>query len=110
MIHEIPIDSKSETRLFVFFSLRALATTVVASILGMLIGAFVSVFTSPTAIMIVGGIFGFIGFVIGTFPIPNIKVLPVTRSISGLYLYEVVFRYFKFKMRRKLYTIAKENK
>lgn len=113
MNHEIPVNSKSETRLFVIFSLRALATTAVGAIVGAFLG-FVLSFWGPTVFPISLGVCAFIGFLIGTFKIIEIKKIPITRDVAGMYLYEVVYEYFKFKGRRKLYiyprVLAKEKK
>lgn len=106
MTHEIPVDSKSETRLLVIFSLRALATTAIGVVVGGLLGLIFS-FVSPLLIWILMGIFGLNGFIVGTFKIPEISTIPFTKEVSGLYSYEAVFAYMKFKSRRKLYVYSK---
>lgn len=109
MVHEIPYDSKSETRLFVIFSIRGLATTAVSVIIGMVIGMIINMmspFNISYWIFII--IFAIIGFVIGTVKIPEIKSIPITKSISDMYFYEIVAKYIKFKQRAKLYVIYKD--
>lgn len=106
MTHEIPVDSKSETRLLVIFSLRALATTAIGVIFGLLIGAFfMKVYAA--SLMVGAIIFGVIGFIVGTFKIPEIKRIPITKEIAGMYSYEAIFEYWKFKRRRKMYVYSK---
>lgn len=108
MTHEIPVDSKSETRLLVIFSLRALATTAIGLMLGLIIGIVFSIFFSSTqSKFIFAAVFGVIGFLIGTFKIPEINKIPITKEVSGMYVYEAVFAYMKFKSRRKLYVYSK---
>lgn len=106
MTHEIPVDSKSETRLLVIFSLRALATTAIGIIIGLFVGAMLmNVFS--TALIVFSIVFGVIGFIVGTFKIPEIKRIPITKETAGMYSYEAVFEYLKFKRRRKLYVYSK---
>lgn len=106
MTHEIPVDSKSETRLLVIFSLRALATTAIGLFIGLLIGIlFTPVFASAKITFAI--IFSVIGFIVGTFKIPEISGIPFTKEIAGMYSYEAVFAYIKFKSRRKLYVYSK---
>lgn len=106
MTHEIPVDSKSETRLLVIFSLRALATTAIGAVLGLFIGILLKAIYAPL-LLISLGVFAVLGFIVGTFKIPEISRIPFTKEIAGMYSYEAVFAFIKFKARRKLYVYSK---
>lgn len=53
-------------------------------------------------------IISLISFAIGALKIPDVAMLTVTRKIGGEHLDEIILRYFKFKKKRKLYSIAVE--
>lgn len=51
-------------------------------------------------------IISIISFAIGALKIPDIAMLSVTKKIGGEHLDEIILRYFKFKKKKKLYSIA----
>lgn len=106
--HEIPRESKNEGRILYFFNGRSMISTLIGIVLGLFIWFFIS-FALPTWFMfVVLGIFGGIGFLVGAVKIPEMNLIPVTKSISGLYLDEAIFRYIKFKKRRSLKVLKEE--
>ena len=55
-----------------------------------------------------GGL-GLIGFVIGTFKIPDSNSLELTRKAGGLEIDEIILRIIKFKRKKnRIYTYTKE--
>ena len=57
------------------------------------------------------GVFGIIGFSIGTFKIPDSSAFQVTRLVGGENIDDVILRYIKFKMnKKKYYVYTKEEK
>ena len=97
--HEIPRKKQNETRLFVIFSLRSLVTV---------LGIIPLMLNFQMGLFILAGIFGLIGFTIGTFPVMYIPGIPITKEVQGEYLYNLVFRYYIFRGRRSLKTYIEE--
>lgn len=106
--HEIPRKKESETRLFIIFSLRSLASTIVGAMIGAVIGFALQIVFGLTALLISVGLLGLIGFAVGTIPIMYIPGIPVTKEIQGEYLYNVLWKYYLFKQRRSLKVSFKE--
>ena len=42
--------------------------------------------------------------------VPTISQIPITKKIGGAPLSEIILRYIKFKMNRKIYSYTKEEK
>lgn len=107
--HEIPRESENEGRILYIFTGRSIATTLIGLFIGLLIGTFLNKIL-PTLGMIIGaGLFGLIGFLIGVVKIPEIVSMPVTKSLSGMYVDEAIMKYIKFKQRRSLKVLEKED-
>ena len=106
--HEIPRKKQNETRLFVIFSLRSLVTTVIGIMIGVVLGIIPLMLNFQMGLFILAGIFGLIGFIIGTFPVMYIPGIPITKEVQGEYLYNLVFRYYIFRGRRSLKTYIEE--
>ena len=98
--HEIPRKKQNETRIFVIFSIRSLISTVIGIMVGVIIGVIPLLLNFQVGMFILVGIFGLLGFIIGTFPVMYIPGIPITKEIQGEYLYNIVFRYYVFKGRR----------
>ena len=55
------------------------------------------------------GVFGIIGFVIGTFKIPDSQNFEITKKAGGENIDEVILRAIKFKRRKnRIYLYTKE--
>lgn len=107
--HEIPRESKNEGKILYFFNGRSILTTLIGMAIGFMIGYILNNFI-PTIGMIIGlGLFGAIGFMVGTVKIPEIISLPITKSISGMYIDEAIVKYIKFKKRRSLKILKEED-
>ena len=106
--HEIPRKKQNETRLFVIFSLRSLVTTVIGIMIGVVLGIIPLLLNFQIGMFVLVGIFGLLGFMIGTFPVMYIPGIPITKEVQGEYLYNLVFRYYIFRGRRSLKTYIEE--
>ncbi len=108
--YNIPRNLRGETRILIIFSVKSLITTA----LGALIGAIFLLIFSLLGLKIVGiiimALFALIGYAMGTFKIPTVAGLPFTKKIGGESLDEIIKRYIKFRMNRKIYTYTKEEK
>lgn len=106
MPYNIPRDTRGEGRILYIFSTKALVYTAIGALIG---GIFYFIF-NLIGLTIVGyvfiGIFGFIGFAIATFKVPNIKTLKITKNIGGEKIDEILLRYIKFRVKKiKKYTL-----
>lgn len=55
------------------------------------------------------GIFGLIGFAIGTFKIPESNQFEITKKAGGLNIDEVIIKLIKFKQKKnRIYVYTKE--
>ena len=106
--HEIPRKKQNETRIFVIFSIRSLISTVIGIMVGIIIGVIPLLLNFQVGMFILVGIFGLLGFIIGTFPVMYIPGIPITKEVQGEYLYNLVFRYYIFRGRRSLKTYIEE--
>lgn len=108
--YNIPRNLRGETRILIIFSVKSLITTAI----GALIGAIFLLIFSLLGLKIVGiiimALFALIGYAMGTFKIPTLAGLPFTKKIGGESLDEIIKRYIKFRMNRKIYTYTKEEK
>ena len=59
---------------------------------------------------IIIGIFGFIGFAIGTFKIPESNQFEITKKAGGLNIDEAIIRLIKFKQKKNRKYIYKGGK
>lgn len=107
--YEIPRNYKGENRILFIFSTKALIYTAIGLGIGLI---FYFVFNLIGLTMIGIGIaifFGLIGFVIGTFKVPDIKKFEFTKKTGGENIDDVIRRWFKFKTgKRKIYVYKNE--
>ena len=54
------------------------------------------------------GILGLIGFIIGTFKIPDSQAFKVTRLVGGENIDDIILRFIKFKRKNNRIYITKE--
>lgn len=105
MSYNIPRNVKGEGRLLYIFSYKAIIYTGVGILLGLI---FYFIFSS-VGLDVVGyvfvGIFGLIGFGIGTFKMPDVPFLKDARLAAGEKIDEVIIRLFKFKMNKNKYYV-----
>lgn len=106
--HYIPKNLKGETRILLIFSVKSLITTAIfAGIGGMLYFIFNALkMTAVGVILLI--ILSLIGYGVGTIKIPRITGLNFTKNIEGDSIDEIVVRFIKFRMNRKVYSYTKE--
>lgn len=102
--HEIPRKKTNETRIFVIFSIRSLASTVIGAVVGFIIGGLITAIIRFNISVIVAGACAVLGFLIGTFPLFYIPGFPNTKLVEGEYLYQVIYKYIQYRNRRSLIT------
>lgn len=104
--YNIPRNVKGEGRILYIFSTKALMYTFVGALIGgifyFILKAIGLTFLGLLLVVILGGI----GFSIGTFKVPKIKIIKAINDISGESIDEVIKRYIKFKSKKsKIYTL-----
>lgn len=109
--HYIPRDVKGEGRILYIFTNKSLMTTGGGGLIGVILYFIFAKWLGFTAVgIILLAFFALVGFVIGTFKIPQITGVQFTKNIAGDSIDEIIVRFFKFKMGRKIYTYTKEEK
>ena len=109
--YNVPRNVKGEGIILFIFSTKAL----IYSGIGALIGGIFYIIFNLLGLTLVGiavvVVFALIGFVIGTFKVPNIERFEFSRKTGGENIDDVIKRAVKFKMKKeKLYVYTKEEK
>jgi len=106
----IPRNLRGESRILYIFTIKSLITTAVGGLLGSIFFFLFNWLNLRTVGIVIAAIFALIGFGVGAIKIPNLAGLRFTKSVGGESIDEIVKRYVKFKMNKKLYTYTKEEK
>ena len=111
--YNVPRNVKGEGRILFIFSTKALILSGAGALVG---GVFYIIFNllGLTVVGIVAVVlFALIGFIIGTFKIPNLERFDITRKTGGENIDDVIKRAFKFKTKKckyYVYDYTKEEK
>ena len=108
--YNIPRNLRGESRILYIFSVKALITTGIGAMLGLIFYLIFAAVGMETVGLIITGVFALIGFAIGTIKIPTIAGLPFTKKVGGESIDQIIIRYYKFKKNRKVYVLTKEEK
>ena len=98
--YNVPRNVKGEGRILFIFSTKALIWSGVGALIG---GVFYIIFNlfGLTIVGIVAVILlALIGFIIGTFKIPNLERFDITRKTGGENIDDVIKRAFKFRTKK----------
>lgn len=109
--YNIPRNVKGEGRILFVFSTKALIYTAVGVGIGLVIYFILSLLKMDLVGYIVIAVLGLLGFVIGTFKIPDSNAFALTRDTGGENIDDVILRFIKFKMAKsKIYVCTEESK
>lgn len=109
--YQVPRNVKGEGKILFIFSGKSLLYTVIAAVPGLLFYALFDAIGITIVGIIITLIFALIGFVIGTFKIPNGGGMEITKKTGGENIDEILMRLIKFKNKKKKYYIySKEEK
>ena len=103
--YNIPRNVKGEGRILFIFSTKALIYSGVGALAG---GIFYIIFNliGMTLIGIIFVVlFALIGFIIGTFKVPNLNKFDIARKTGGQNIDDVIKRAFKFKTKKCKYYV-----
>ena len=106
--YNIPRDYKGESRILFIFSTKALIYTAVGAGIGLI---FYFIFNMIGLTMIgiaITALFGLIGFVIGTFKMPDSNAFEITKKTGGEKIDDVIVRWIKFKNNKNKIYVYKE--
>ena len=107
--YNIPRNYKGENKILFIFSMKSFLTTVAGAFIG---GIFLFIFNSVLRISYIGIILfllcALIGFVIGSFNVPELGKFELTKKTGGEPILDVIIRWFKFKQKKKRIYIYKE--
>lgn len=102
--YNLPRNVKGEGRILFVFSVKALLFSVVGGGIGTVFYLIFSLIEMDTIGLIFVAIFGLIGFVIGTFKIPESNAFSITKKTGGENIDEVIKRFIQFKLQKnKIY-------
>lgn len=106
--HYIPRNVKGEGRFLYIFTTKSLITTFVGGMVGLLLYYIFKMVGLNIVGLILLGVFALLGFAAGTVKIPAITGLKFTKNIAGDSIDDIIIRFVKFKMNKKIYTYTKE--
>lgn len=108
--YEIPRNVKGEGRILFIFSTKSFIYTIIAAVIGLPFYFIFSAFgmTMPGIVVVVA--MAVIGFVIGTFKMPEIGKLEFTKKTGGENIDDIIKRAIRFKTRGKKIYVYKEDK
>lgn len=107
--YNLPRDVKGEGRILFIFSTKALIYTAIGGGIGVLIYLILNLIGLGLIGIVMIGLLGLIGFIIGTFKIPDTNTFEITRKTGGENIDDVIKRAFKFKMQKnRVYVYQKE--
>lgn len=109
--YNLPRNVKGEGRILFIFSVKALLFTMAGAAIGIIFYLIFNVIGMNFVGIIFVGAFGLIGFLIGTFKVPETTAFEITKKTGGENIDEVIKRYIEFKMQKnKIYIYQDEKK
>ncbi len=107
--YNLPRNVKGEGRILFIFTGKSMIYTVIAGCIGLIFYFMFSALNLTTVGLIITAIFALIGFIIGTFKIPNLEKFEFTKKTGGENIDDVIRRAIKFKTKgRKIYIYKEE--
>lgn len=107
-IYEIPRNYKGEGRILYIFSYKALIYSTIGAVIGLVLYFIFKFVGLSTLGLIFIGVFGLIGFVLGTFKIPESNSFEITKKVGGENIDDIIVRWIKFKKNNNKIYVYKE--
>lgn len=109
--YEIPRNVKGEGRILFIFSVKSLLWTAATGVVGLLFFFIFSILNLNVVGIIIALVFAAIGYVIGSFKVPEISSWEFTRKTGGENIDDVIKRAISFRRKgRRIYVYTKEEK
>ena len=107
--YNIPRNVKDEGRILFIFTGKSILYTVIGAGIGLPFYFVINAFGMKLIGMLVIAVFALIGYVIGTFKVPDISGLKFTKKVGGERIDDIIIRAYKFnKQKNKIYVYNKE--
>ena len=109
--YNLPRSVKGEGRILFIFSTKSLIYTGILGGIGVLFFALFNAVGLTVVGVAIFAVLALLGFIIGTFKIPEITSIEFTKKTNGEAIDDVIKRAFFFKMKkRKVYTLKEDTK
>lgn len=109
--YNLPRNVKGEGRILFIFSTKALIYSTIGASVGLIFYLIFSICNFTIGGIIAVIICGLIGFIIGTFKIPETSAFELTRKTGGENIDDIIMRGIKFKMQKnRIYVYMKNDK
>ena len=109
--YNLPRNVKGEGRILFIFSKKALLYTVIGTAIGIPFYMLFNFLKISIIGIVIMGILGLVGFLIGTFKMPNSSAFEITKKTGGEDIDDVIKRAIKFQMQKnKIYIYTKDDK
>ena len=103
--YNLPRDVKGEGRILFIFSAKALVYTAIGGACGLPFYLIFSLCSMNVVGLIIIAVLGLVGFIIGTFKMPETTSFKITQKTGGENIDDVIRRGIKFKMQKnKIYV------
>ena len=108
--YNLPRNVKGEGRILFVFSAKALMYTFFGDVVGLIFYLIFSLINLSAVGLVITGIFGLLGFIIGTFKMPDSNAFDITKKTGGENIDDVIGRFIKFKLQKnKIYMYKNIN-
>ena len=106
--YNLPRNVKGEGRILFVFTGKSLIYTVVAGGAGLIFYFLFAALNLHMVGIVITALFALIGFVVGTFKVPNLTKFEFTKKTGGENIDDIIKRAIKFKTKGKKIYIYKE--
>ncbi len=108
--YNLPRNVKGEGRILFIFSAKALVYTAIGGACGLPFYLIFSLFSMNVVGLIIIAVLGLVGFIIGTFKMPESTSFKITQKTGGENIDDIIRRGIKFKMQKnRIYVYENEN-
>lgn len=108
--YNLPRNVKGEGRILFIFSAKALIFTFIGACLGLIFYFIFSLINLKVVGLVIMGVLGLIGFIVGTFKMPDSTAFEITKKTGGENIDDVITRFIKFKFQKNKIYIYQNKK
>ena len=108
--YELPRNVKGEGRILFIFSTKSFIYTIVLGAIGLPFYFLFSAFNIAIVGIVIVAIFALIGFIVGTFKMPELGKFEFAKKTGGENLDDIIKRAIKFRTKGKKIYVYKEEK
>lgn len=107
--YNLPRNVKGEGRILFVFSVKALIYTAVGAAFGLPFYLIFKIVSMDIVGLIIMAVLGLLGFIIGTFKMPESTNFKITQNTGGENIDDVIRRAIKFKMQKnRIYAYERD--